>query len=157
MTLKIDGIDRVIRKLDNVSAFQRWANRPMTQTVALLQDTLAKYPAKAQGAFSAMATPRQKRAYWARVKSGAITHGPGGYRRTGTLGRKWTTKTEPTASGVKGTVGNNAPGAQFVQGDRQQPFHRASGFVTTRQARRDNEGKIQLVWRQAVRQVLTGR
>jgi hypothetical protein len=156
MPLKIDGLDRVTRKLDSIVAFQRWATPPMTRTVALLQDSIAKYPRKSEGAFSRLATPRQKRAYWAKVRSGAITH-RNGYFRTGTLGRKWTTKTEATINGVKGTVGNNAAYAQFVQGDRQQPFHAASGFVTIRQARRDNEGKIQLVWRQAVRQVLTGR
>jgi len=157
MTLKIEGLERVVKKIDNIARFRVWANAPMTKTNALLHDALAKYVPKAQGAFSAMATDRQRRAYWAKVRSGAISHGSGGYRRSGNLGRRWTSRVDASADGVKGTVGNNASYARWVQGNPgQQPFHAASGFMTTTKAIEKTERQRVLVWRQAVRELLAG-
>lgn len=48
------------------------------------------------------------------------------YRRTGTLGRTWTSA-QPTwrvsASGFDGRIGNSTPYAPFVQGERQARVH----------------------------------
>lgn len=46
------------------------------------------------------------------------------YRRTGTLGRRWTTRVQ-FAGDVAGLVGNNVPYAPYVQdADRQAQIHR---------------------------------
>jgi hypothetical protein len=101
----------------------------MDKSVKHLQRRLAKYPPKAAGAFSRLATPGQRRAYWAKVSSGESSHREGiGYVRSGNLSRRWTTEISP--NGRTGTVGNNAGYAEYVQGERQQPFHEASNFPT---------------------------
>ena len=48
------------------------------------------------------------------------------YRRTGTLGRRWTMRQQ----GLQVTVGNNTPYAPEVQGDKQLAFHRETGWQT---------------------------
>ena len=67
-----------------------------------------------------------------------------GYKRTSTIVRKWTSKISMTSRGVKGVLGNNAPGAIWVQAAKtQQPFHKASGWRTEEEAIEKNAGKIQ--------------
>jgi hypothetical protein len=156
MTIKIDGIEAVSKKLRTLADFQQWAAVPMEQTTALVWDEISKAPPKSPGAFSRLATPRQKRAYWAKVRSGEITHREGmGYQRTNTLQRRWTSSIKKTADGVRGELGNNAPYVFFVQSDaRQQPFHKASGWVTDKQALERTEPRIEAVWRAAIRRVI---
>ena len=57
------------------------------------------------------------------------------YRRTGTLGRGWTTDVDQ--GGKRGIVGNQSRGkkgkkgyAIYVQGPRQRHFHKAHGWLT---------------------------
>lgn len=131
-TIQITGLDAVLRKLQKVENVAAVMDRPMKQALGHLQRRLARYPRKASGAFTAMATPAQKRAYWAKVRGGEISHDPRtGYRRSGTIGRKWTTQIKRGTTHITGIVGNNAPGAIYVQGSKQQPFHKASGWPTT--------------------------
>lgn len=124
-------INALYRKLGNLEQLARVLEKPMRQSTALIRDELKEYVPKSPGAFSRLATPKQRRAYWAKVKSGKITNGSSGYVRTMTGSRKWTTKVTRLSGGVRGQVGNTSP-YQYVWGAReQQPFHRASGFPTT--------------------------
>jgi hypothetical protein len=158
MTIKIEGIEKITRRFDKLIAFQQWASAPMEQTTALIQDKIAKYPRKSPGAFSRLATPGQRRAYWAKVRSGEINHREGmGYVRSGAggLGGKWVGKVTPTTNGVRGEVGNNAKYVRFVQDDqRQQPFHKASGWVTDKQVIDKTERARATIWRAAIRRVI---
>jgi hypothetical protein len=73
--------------------------RATSASVKVLRARLAKYPS----------TP-----------SGTKTD----YHRTGTLGRKWHSKSTFTDDDVLGFVGNNAPYAPYVQGfDKQARIH----------------------------------
>lgn len=121
----VKKMKKMFRRLEEGDAL-----RPaMNEAVQHIHGKLAKPPAKRPGAFSAMATPRQKRAYWARVSSGDITHIDGmGYRRSNVLMRRWNTSV--SADGREGKIANNAPYADYVQGPRQQPFHDASKWPT---------------------------
>jgi len=158
MAINIDkaALRRIQRKLKTVSEFNRRASEPMEESVEILRDALADYPRKSPGAFSRLATPGQRRAYWARVKSGDITHRDGvGYERSGKTGQRWTTEVKRTTSGVKGVVGNNAPWAKWVQraGD-QQPFHVVSGWITDKRAVRENSDDINRIWARWIRREL---
>lgn len=153
---RIEGLDELQQKLSRLQDFQAWARGPMTQSTSLIVDDLAKHKPKAQGAFSAMATDRQRKAYWAQVSSGRISHISSGYKRTGETGRGWTDEVTPTGDGVRGVVGNNAPGARWVHGaTTQQRFHAATGFLRTDEALRKNTDKIETLWKAAVRRELT--
>jgi hypothetical protein len=155
MTITIEGLDGLNLKFSRIQDFNHWARKPMADTMNDIWDNISKYKPKAQGAFSAMATPRQKRAYWARVRSGEISHGSTGYRRSGTLGRSWTMRMQPSATGLRGEVGNVVGYAKYVQSARQQqPFHRATGFQTDEGAIKDTADKRQMIWRNAIRTLL---
>ena len=132
MTVKIEGLDAVLKKIDSLGK-PGVLYTPMSQSLNHLQDLVAKYPRKKQGAFSALATPGQKRAFWARVGSGEISFREGiGYVRSGTLGRKWIKRIEKGGRG--GTLMNNAGYGPYVQSDAgQQPFHAASKWPTVEQ------------------------
>lgn len=152
----IKGLDRVMAKLDTLQKFSAWAYDPMDASVKEVQRELAKYPRKAPGAFSRYATAKQKRAYWAKVGKGEIEHREGiGYKRTGTMGRKWTTAVENSANGVRGVIGTNAQGAKWVQqASTQQNFHKASGWPTDISALRITEASRNRMWRLAVQRVV---
>ena len=90
---------------------------------ALIVDEMGQAPRKAKGAFTAMASPAQKRAYWARVSKGEAQHRDGvGYVREGSA-KKWVA--EPVRSG-RVVVGNNAPHGVYLWGEAQQSFLAAS-------------------------------
>lgn len=98
------------------------ARRPMQRALLYLQSHVDRLEPKAPGAFTRTATPRQKRAFWARVRRGLASVGDRGYIRTGQTARAWTTKVQE--GGRRGVLGNNAPGARWVFGETtQQPFN----------------------------------
>jgi hypothetical protein len=157
MATTIQGLERVSAKLNNLTKFSQWAYKPMTESVEVVRDAIAKYPKKDDGAFSRLATPGQRRAYWAKVRSGEARHREGvGYVRSGTLGRKWLVEVKNTTNGVQGTVGNNTEYGRFVQARaNQQPFHRASGWVTEEQAIDKSADQINDIWSNAINRELS--
>lgn len=89
-------------------------------------------PKKNPTAFTRLATVGQKKAYWAKVRSGEAQHSnTSGYIRSGRTQRAWESKVTPTSSGVNGELSNKVPHAAYVFGNKlQQPFHRESRFDT---------------------------
>ncbi len=156
MTIKLEGLDEFVRKLNNLDRVHTQLRPPMSRATQRVQDELAKYPTKAAGAFSAMATPAQKRAYWAQVSAGLIRHQEGvGYRRGGDLGRRWQTKVIMLSNGIRGEVGNNTPYARYVQSaSQQQPFHKASGWTTEKKALKKHERAIMADFARTIQRVL---
>lgn len=157
MIATIPDLDNLLRKLGSIERLQDKLEPPMTRSLAYLQDDIAQYPRKAQGAFSRLATPGQRRAYWARVRSGIIRHREGvGYVRSGDTGRKWTTEVRRVTGGVRGILGNNSPGARWVHGkDTQQPFHRESGWLTDEKVLQDNADKIRREFQRVINRELS--
>jgi hypothetical protein len=157
MSVKIDGLDKVSRKLGGLANFSQWAYRPMTESAEVVRDAIAKYPQKDSGAFSRLATADQKKAYWAKVRSGEARHREGvGYVRSGTLGRKWVVEVKNTTNGVQGTVGNNTSYGRYVQAmSSQQPFHKASGWTTEQQAIDKSADQINNIWSNAINRELS--
>ena len=87
VTIQIKGVDELIRKLGKVEGTKH-LRQPMQRAVYRLQARMAQYPAQ-------------------RTNSS--------YRRTGTLGRKWTSKIEQGNGIIRGKVGNNTEYAPLVQ------------------------------------------
>ena len=128
-TITITGLDAVAHRLKTIDDIALHLGPPMDKSLKHLQRRLGRTVRKSPGAFSRLATPAQKRAYWAKVRADEITHLPNsGYRRTNTIGRKLTTKITRHANGMTGELADNAPGAIYVIGERQQPFHKESGW-----------------------------
>ena len=97
VTIQITGIDKLIEKLGKVEGV-RHLRQPMQRSVYRLQARMAQYPAQRAGST---------------------------YRRTGTLGRKWTSKIHEGSGEITGAVGNNVWYAPLVQSYRfQARIHR---------------------------------
>ena len=96
-TITIKGVKELSEKLDRASRNDVLVP-PMHRAVMRIQRVMATYPPQRAGSR---------------------------YIRTGTLGRKWTTKVTASQSGVRGKVGNNTPYGPFVQSSQfQASIHR---------------------------------
>jgi len=92
MELEIKGIKELFNKLDRLEAIDV-LERPMQRAMYRLEARMKEYPAP-----PARST----------------------YVRTGTLGRRWTTKIIKLREGVQGVIGNNTEYAPWVQSKRFQ-------------------------------------
>ncbi len=119
MSMEITGLDRVLKKLGKLSTFDVF-EPPMQRSVLKIHHAIAEAPPPPRpGEWASKTTQAQKRAFFAKVRSGK-------YRgRTGTLGRRWTTAVVKTADGLEGRIGNNTEYGPWVQSKRfQARFHK---------------------------------
>lgn len=110
MPVTIKGLDALYRKLDKAAA-QKTLEAPMQRGVLRLQARMQEYPpalSPRQGPVSARTSRRGARAF------------RGGYRRTGTYGRRWTTRVTKSGEGLVGKVGNNVAYGPYVGSARWQ-------------------------------------
>lgn len=115
MPITITGLDKLFHKLDAAAAIKT-LEPAMQRGVLRLQRTMQQYPP--QPAHST-------------------------YRRTGSLGRRWTTKVTSSGTGLEGRTGNNIYYAPFVQSNAfQTRTHAATGWGTDAQAIAENEDAI---------------
>ena len=153
--VRIAGLETVSQRLAELGNFQRWGLEPMQDTQEVVVEAAKEYPRKS-GTFSAKATPGQKRAYWAKVRSGEARHSEGsGYIRSNRLSQGWQSE-YPYLSGntITGEVTNEVPYAVFVMGDRRQPFHEDSGFKKEQELLDSLAGELDEIWQGAVNKVL---
>jgi hypothetical protein len=152
----IKGLEELQRKLKRLEDFQKVMYDPMEESSELVRDWIATAPRKRAGAFTAMATPGQRRAYWARVKAGEINHGSNGYNRSENTSQGWAFNIRRVSNGLKSEIGNSKAKEYitFVQGPRQQPFHWVSGWRTTDEAIKENADKVQKIFDKAIKREL---
>lgn len=91
--ITIQGLDALYRKIDSMERIQDVLTPPMQRGVYRLQRDMAMYPPPPTGST---------------------------YVRTGTLGRRWTTKIDRNGGGLVGTVGNSTSYGPFVQSKQFQ-------------------------------------
>jgi len=157
----IQGLDALNRKLKTLENFQRVLRKPMEEGAILMHDYIATQFRKKPGAFSAMASEGQKRAYWAQVRKGKIDHGPNGYNRQGNM-KLWTMKIKMTSNGVEAEIGNNKWSGtwhgiyigEFIQGKYQQDWLAASGIRTTVETVEKIGPKVQKKFDKAIKREL---
>ena len=149
-------LDALISRLDSLADIQRVLPEPMTRALALLHDEMfSNPPRKKPGAFSRLATPGQKRAYWARVGAGEIDHREGiGYVRSNVLTLKSVSSVEPTSNGIRGTIGTVGYGRYVVGREQQQGFHAESGWTTDDAAFKAVKDDMLAEFREAIERAL---
>jgi hypothetical protein len=127
VTIKIDGIDKLIAKLGKVQGVK--ILRPaMQRSVYRIQARLAQYPAQRPNS---------------------------SYRRTGTLGRKWTSKIEEGNGAIRGRVGNNTDYAPLVQSKRfQARIHRGLWINTDEYVVETEQRNIERDFKQTIDEAL---
>ena len=119
-----------------------------------LQSKIAVYP-KGVSYPIAWASPAQRAAYFAKRRAANL---PLKYTRSSdpmseTLGKSWNTAVAGNA--MSATVGTPATYAPFVQDEgQQQPFHKATGWVTVQDVAREESGEVARIVMDAVRDVL---
>lgn len=78
------------------------------------------------------------------------------YRRTGTLGRLWTSarpEWRPMANGFEGSIGNATPYGHWVQGEDQARRMGAIGWVKAEKRLQDAKSRIEDIFRAAARRI----
>jgi hypothetical protein len=96
-SIEVQGVSELIAQL-GVAETVSVLRPPMQRAVYRLQAAMAHYPPQRAGS---------------------------AYRRTGTLGRRWTTRIVERAGGLEGKVGNNTVYGPFVQSQMfQASVHR---------------------------------
>lgn len=135
LDVRLDGMDEAIAELQALNADLLGIVEPAFVRGALrVEDVLKEYPAPpAAGEWARQTSPKQKAAFFARLK----TNGAGQsdhYRRTGTLGRRWTTKRIRTTTMVGAEIGNNTEYGRWVQDDALQARMHRGRWVTDVQA-----------------------
>lgn len=130
MSIEIRGLEQLYRKLDKVAATATLV-KPMQRSVMRLQRRMQEYPpplTPRQGPLGPRASRRQA----------SVRNFRGGYRRTGTYGRRWTTRVTTEAGGLQGKVGNNVAYGPYV-GSRQYQAKIHAGRWNTDQSVLDQE------------------
>ena len=154
MTIEIKGMEAVVKKLESLNKPAIF-KAPMRKSLDHLEGKVKRDPTKAAGAFSSMATEGQRKAYWAKVSENPSIHGPRGYIRSHRLYNAWQKKI--TSGGRIGTVfvdENAVPYAKYVEGTRQQPFHRASNWPRVDKVAKEEAKTIIRFFQQAYEKAL---
>ncbi len=158
MAVKVINLDEKIAGLEALANLRTWVKRPLKRANQLLMEEARDYPTKDPGAFTALATPGQKRAYWAKVGSGEIQHGASGYVRTNKLRDSWQEmKIKLAADRAKSGIESNLPGNQYVMGKRQQPFHAKSGWLTDEKLASENEREVDFFFQDEIANFKRGK
>lgn len=98
MQIKVEGLDKVREAFAKApGVLDRHLRRAMDASIKTVQRPAQEYPPPPAGST---------------------------YVRTGTLGRRWSSRVESIAGGVRGTLENPTPYGPFVQGDQQAVVHR---------------------------------
>lgn len=140
ISIRIEGVDRVIAKLGKVEG-ARVLDAPMQEAVRLVQRDMQEYPPPI-----AMRIRSNAR--------GTATFLGQGYRRTGTLGRRWTVRVRRLGDGVVGSVGNNTHYAPFVQSRRFQAWMHRGRWQTDALVIQRRRDEIVRRFQAAIRQAL---
>lgn len=114
-SITIRGIAELQRKLGDMQQVNDVLKPPMARAVFRLQRDMANYPPARAGS---------------------------SYVRTGTYGRRWTTRITESNQGLVGTVGNNTIYGPFVGSQRFQARVHRNRWTTDNQAVRRNEAAI---------------
>lgn len=113
---ELDGVNEATGALERIRNLKRLA-RQMEIAVKDVQFALKIYPPQIRGMHVMFVSEKQRRYFFAALADGTIQVP---YRRTRTLGRRWTTKVEFVNGGVVGTIGNVTPYAPLVQSRTEQ-------------------------------------
>ena len=116
---RVAAIVAKVEKTQQPATFRK----ALIRTGVLIEDIMREEPKKAKGAFTAMASPAQRRAYWAKVRDNPAIHDPNsGYIRRNSAAL-WRYETTPT----KVTISNPVDHGQYVWKGPPRPMQQ--GFL----------------------------
>ena len=137
----ITGVDALIKKMGHVRA-NEYLVKPMEESVLQVQADMKEYP------------PPIALRTWVKA-DGTTGEAIGqGYKRTGTLGRRWTKRVERHANGLTGRVGNNTEYAPWVQSSSFQAWMHRGRWQTDAQVLSQRRAWIVARFKRAIDQAL---
>jgi len=147
ISIKAEGLDELIAKLDSLAAMRR-VKAAIKQAGVYLKGKVAEYPTVSRRPNPLIKLdPKVRRGFFYHLKNGDIEvpyrrgMSPGSQK----LGQSWTVRSQN--SGWRAVVGTNASYAKLVQDSaKQTSYHRGTGWITTKQT-------VQLYGDQAVDQI----
>jgi hypothetical protein len=139
ITTEVEGVEEAVAALKALGVHIPTVVAPAFQRGAMRAEAkLKEYPPPIpEGLWARYSTPKM-RAYFFGVllksKAGKKQSKDGRYRRTLTLGRRWTTELSVSSNMIRASVGNNTKYGPFVQSiQRQVGFHK-DRWITDRAA-----------------------
>lgn len=137
MSIAINGIEELVRKMDTISNVLDVIEPPMMQGGERLHSYMAVYP------------PQPPRSRYIRG------YGFPGHPTSEHLGQSWTTKRERSPNSLTIRIGNDTSYGPLVQSARfQARIHKRTGWRTDEMAIRNNEAAIITDVKQAVDEAL---
>jgi hypothetical protein len=128
--IKIDGVEELVRIIGSAATMQIM-RRPITESVIHVEGKMKVYPPQRSGTK---------------------------YRRTGTLGRRWTHEVSEGGDEIRGVVGNNTSYGPYVQSQQfQAKVHHGFWQNTDENVIRDEQDTIVSFFDHAVEDALNGR
>lgn len=125
-TIEIHGTAEAIELL-GIAETMTMFRQPMRRAVARMRDAMAIYPPQRSGS---------------------------AYRRSGTLGRRWTTRVTERSDGLEGKVGNNTSYGPFVQSQMFQATVHQGRWQTDQQVADEQEAAIVADFERAIQAAL---
>ena len=118
MSVEIRGLDKLYKKLERAAA-TKTLERPMQRGVLRLQRRMQEYPPSLPAIQGPSSRPVR---FSTRGGRGVnfIARVPKAYKRTGTYGKRWTTRITRSGNGLVGKVGNNVRYAPYVGSEQWQ-------------------------------------
>jgi hypothetical protein len=115
-SIEIVGLDELMAAVGRLAAMTV-VRDAMETAVERVRTQIAIYPPPPGGYRMVWKSERQRRFFFAALRDGRIQVP---YRRTGTLGRRWTTKVSGSGGDIVGEVGNVTVYGPFVQSQAEQ-------------------------------------
>jgi len=135
---EFDGVTEATGALERIRNLKRLAGQ-MEIAVKQLQFVLKYYPPVDRDLHITFKSDKQRKYFFWALRTGKIQVP---YRRTRTLGRKWTTKVEFISGGVVGTIGNATPYGPYVQSRADQAQVHAGRWGTAEDALENLQDQI---------------
>lgn len=144
ISITVEGVDRVMRKLGALEG-TRVLERPMQQSVRILERDMKEYPPKRAGSRY--------------VRGRGMMNADGVVKRITSekLGSQWTARVTIDTSGVRGRVGNITSYAPFVQSRQFQAAVHRGRWQTDYTVIMRRRGEIVDRFQAAIRRALGGK
>lgn len=121
------------------------------ESLTFAERFLAKSPPRPVSFRAKFVSAKQRRWFFWALRSGAIQVP---YRRTGTLGRRWRHLITPAGGGIRGTLTNRTPYAEFVQDEKKQARVHAGRWPTIQMTERGTVArKFPLIYGRALQRL----
>jgi hypothetical protein len=149
IVVAVEGIAELLRRVER-AASAAVLRAAMVRATALVQNRLVVYP-PAQRRPQPFKTDKQRRFFFAALREGRIEVP---YRRTMTLGRRWTTEISGSGLDLVGRVGNNTSYGPFVMARADQAAYHAGVWPLAEDVAEQATGDVLGIFTDAVQAAL---